>query len=44
MFDEFAEPITTIARLYQKDLGTDEVVAELSKLAWRVLGLRERDG
>ena len=26
---DFPEPITTIARLYQKDLGTDEVVAEL---------------
>src|SRR5262249_18142407 len=25
----FPEPISTIARLYQKDLGTDEVVAEL---------------
>jgi serine/threonine-protein kinase len=26
---DFPEPITTIARLYQKDLGCDEVVAEL---------------
>ena len=26
---DFPEPISTVARLYQKDLGTDEVVAEL---------------
>jgi serine/threonine-protein kinase len=26
---DFPEPITTIARLYQKDMGADEVVAEL---------------
>jgi serine/threonine-protein kinase len=40
---DFPEPITTIARLYQKDLGSDEVVAELGLADVKDLLARIRD-